>query len=50
MDDPGTYIASPYVANQDDIFVRVGGHIEPIDAPGLGVELDEELTEEHRLN
>jgi L-alanine-DL-glutamate epimerase-like enolase superfamily enzyme len=50
VDDPGEYIASPYVANQDDVYVQDGGVIEPSEKPGLGLELDEGLVEEYRLN
>jgi L-alanine-DL-glutamate epimerase-like enolase superfamily enzyme len=50
LDDPGEYIASPYVANQKDIYVQDGGVIEPPEKPGLGLELDEELIEEYRIN
>ncbi|QHS16682.1 mandelate racemase/muconate lactonizing enzyme family protein [haloarchaeon 3A1-DGR] len=50
LDDPGEYIASPYVANQEDIYVQDGGVIEPPEKPGLGLELDEDLIEEYRLN
>jgi L-alanine-DL-glutamate epimerase-like enolase superfamily enzyme len=50
VDDPGEYIASPYVANQTDVYVRDGGVIEPPEAPGLGLELDDELVAEYRLN
>jgi len=50
IDDPGEYIASPYVANQADIRVQDGGAIEPLDEPGLGVELDDDVVEEYRLN
>jgi L-alanine-DL-glutamate epimerase-like enolase superfamily enzyme len=50
IDDPGEYIASPYVANQSDVHVRDGGVIEPPDAPGLGLELDDEMVAEYRLN
>jgi L-alanine-DL-glutamate epimerase-like enolase superfamily enzyme len=50
VDDPGEYIASPYVANQDDVYVRDGGVIEPPEKPGLGLELDDDLVAEHRLN
>ncbi|WP_276253080.1 mandelate racemase/muconate lactonizing enzyme family protein [Halomontanus rarus] len=48
--DPGEYIASPYVANQSDIYVQDGGVIEPPDAPGLGLELDDDVVEEYRIN
>ena len=50
VEDPGEYIASPYVANQGDIYVQDGGVIEPPESPGLGLELDDELVEEYRLN
>lgn len=50
VDDPGEYIASPYVANQKDVYVQDGGVIEPPEKPGLGLELDEEFIEEYRLN
>jgi L-alanine-DL-glutamate epimerase-like enolase superfamily enzyme len=50
IDDPGEYIASPYVADQSEIRVRDGGVIEPLDEPGLGVELDDDVVEEYRLN
>ena len=50
IDDPGEYIASPYVANQSDIYVQDGGAIEPPDTPGLGLELDEDVVAEYRLN
>ncbi|WP_114579531.1 mandelate racemase/muconate lactonizing enzyme family protein [Saliphagus sp. LR7] len=50
IDDPGEYIASPYVANQTDIYVQDGGTIEPPNEPGLGLELDDEVVEEYRLN
>lgn len=50
LDDPGEYIASPYVENQTDIYVQDGGVIEPLEGPGLGLELDDEMVEEYRLN
>lgn len=50
VDDPGKYLTSPYVANQDDIYVQDGGTITPPEKPGLGVELDEDLIEEYRMN
>ncbi|ADJ16758.1 mandelate racemase/muconate lactonizing enzyme family protein [Halalkalicoccus jeotgali] len=50
IDDPGEYLASPYVDNQTDIYVQDGGIIEPPEKPGLGLELDDELVEEYRLN
>lgn len=49
VDDPGEYIASPYVANQDEIYVRDGGAIDPLEKPGLGIELDEEMIAEYRV-
>jgi L-alanine-DL-glutamate epimerase-like enolase superfamily enzyme len=48
--DPGEYVASPYVANQSDIYVHDGGVIEPPTKPGLGLELDDDLIEDYRLN
>lgn len=48
--DPGEYIASPYVTNQTEIYVRDGGLIEPPDTPGLGLELDDEIVEAYQLN
>lgn len=50
IEDPGEYIASPYVANQDDIYVQDGGVIEPPESPGLGLTLDDVVVEEYRLN
>ena len=50
VDDPGRYIASPYVANQEEIYVQDGGLIEPPEKAGLGMELDTDLIEEYRLN
>ena len=50
LDDPGEYIASPYVANQDDVYVRDGGGIEPPDGPGLGLALDDDVVAEYRLD
>lgn len=49
IDDPGRYVASPYVENQDAIYVRDGGVIEPPSDPGLGVRLDEDTVEEMRV-
>jgi L-alanine-DL-glutamate epimerase-like enolase superfamily enzyme len=48
--DPGEYLASPYVANQEDVYVQDGGRIEPPEKPGLGVELDLDVLEEYRVN
>lgn len=50
MDDPGRYVASPYVANQDDFSLDDDGSVSPPDAPGLGIELDESVIEELRLD
>jgi len=50
IDDPGEYLTSPYVANQEDIYVQDGGAIEPPEKPGLGIDLDEDLVEEYRIN
>lgn len=50
IDDPGVYITGPHIKNQDDIYVRDGGEIIPPDAPGIGIELDERIVEEHRID
>lgn len=50
IDDPGEYIASHYIANQSEIRVQDGGAIEPLEKPGLGIALDDDLLEEYRLN
>ena len=50
LDEPGRYIASPYVANQEEISVNADGTIAPPDRPGLGVELDEDAVAEYRIN
>ncbi|MFC4440387.1 MULTISPECIES: mandelate racemase/muconate lactonizing enzyme family protein [Natrialbaceae] len=50
IDDPGRYIASPYVENPEAIYVEDGGRIQPPEEPGLGIRLDEDAVEEHRLN
>ncbi|WP_338737805.1 mandelate racemase/muconate lactonizing enzyme family protein [Haloplanus salilacus] len=47
-DDPGQYVASPYVANQDE-FGLEDGTISPPDRPGLGVELDDDVVDELRI-
>lgn len=49
IDDPGRFIASPYVKNQDDIYVEDGGTIAPPEKPGLGMELDDDAVEEYRV-
>ena len=48
VDDPGEFVASPYIANQQDYSVDDGGKISPPDKPGLGVEVDEDVLEEYR--
>lgn len=50
IDDPGTYIAGPYVENRDAIYVQDGGQIEPPSEPGLGVTIDEDVFEEYRID
>ena len=50
VDDPGTYVASPYIANQKDVSVQDGGRIEPPEAPGLGLDVDEATLEEYRAD
>lgn len=50
IDDPGRYVASPYIANQEDIYVQDGGRIDPPESPGLGLEVDEDALEEYRAN
>jgi L-alanine-DL-glutamate epimerase-like enolase superfamily enzyme len=49
VDDPGEYLASPYVANQDAVYVEDGGRIRPPEGPGIGVELDWDVVEEYRI-
>lgn len=50
IDDPGEFIASPYVANTEDISVGPDGTVSPPDKPGLGIELDEDTLEEYRVD
>jgi len=50
IEDPGMFIASPYAANQDDLSVEDGGRISPPDRPGIGVEIDRDALEEHRVD
>jgi D-galactarolactone cycloisomerase len=50
VDDPGEYVAGPYVANPDAIHVRDGGTIPAPEGPGLGVELDEDALEAYRVD
>ena len=47
-DDPGQYVASPYVANQDE-FGLEAGVMTPPDRPGIGVELDEDVIDDLRI-
>lgn len=49
-DDPGEFVASPYLSNQDEIYVQDGGRITPPPGPGLGVELDESAIETYRID
>jgi len=49
VDDPGRYVASPYVANQEAFGLDDDGTISPPDRPGIGVELDEDTVDELRL-
>ena len=49
-EDPGEYVAGPYVENPEAIYVRDGGNISAPERPGLGVELDENTIEAHRLD
>lgn len=48
--DPGVYITGSHIENQDDIYVQDGGEIAPPDKPGIGIELDENIVEEHRID
>lgn len=50
IDDPGLFVASPYIANQEDIYVEDGGLMNPPEKPGLGLEVDEDVVEEYRSN
>ena len=50
VNDPGVYITGPHIENQDDIYVQDGGEITPPDKPGIGIELDESVVEEHRVD
>lgn len=50
IDDPGTYIAGPYIENDEAIYVSNGGRIDPPDEPGLGVRLDHDVVEEYRID
>jgi len=49
VDDPGEYLTSPYVANQDAVYVEDGGQIHPPDRPGIGVEIDWDVVEDYRF-
>jgi len=48
-DDPGQYVASPYVANQTE-FGLEDGVMTPPDRPGIGVELDEAVVDDLRID
>lgn len=50
IDDPGTYIAGPYIENREAIYVEDGGTIDPPEEPGLGVRIDEDVFEEYRVD
>lgn len=50
IDDPGRYIAGPYIENDDAIYVRDGGAVTIPDEPGIGVKIDEEVLEEYRID
>ena len=50
LDDPGEYVASPYVENQDAIYVDDDGTIEPPSEPGVGIRLDEDAVERFRID
>lgn len=50
LDDPGRYISSPYVENQDAVYVDDDGVIEPPEEPGLGIRLDDDAVEEFRVD
>lgn len=50
IEDPGEYIAGPYVENRDAIYVEDGGRIDPPEEPGLGVTIDDDVFEEYRVD
>ena len=50
IDDPGRFVASPYLANPEAISVEDGGRIRPPESPGLGVEIDEAELERLRVD
>lgn len=50
VDDPGQYLTSPYVKNQDAVYVEDGGRIRPPENPGIGIELDESILNEYRID
>jgi L-alanine-DL-glutamate epimerase-like enolase superfamily enzyme len=50
IEDPGEYIAGPYIENRDAIYVQDGGLIEPPSGLGLGVTIDDEVFEEYRVD
>lgn len=50
IEDPGRYIAGPYIENDDAIYVKDGGAVTVPDAPGIGVRLDEDVLEDYRID
>jgi L-alanine-DL-glutamate epimerase-like enolase superfamily enzyme len=50
VSDPGVYVAGPHIENQDAIYVEDGGTITPPEEPGLGVTIDEDELEKHRVD
>lgn len=50
IDDPGRYIAGPYIENDEDIYVKDGGEVTVPDEPGIGVQIDEDILEEYRID
>ena len=50
IDDPGEYIAGPYVENRDAIYVQDGGRIDPPSEPGIGVTIDKDVFEKYRID
>ncbi|MFB6281705.1 MAG: mandelate racemase/muconate lactonizing enzyme family protein [Haloferacaceae archaeon] len=50
LDDPGRFIASPYLENQGEIRMDEDGTIRPPEGPGIGVEVDEDALEAYRID
>lgn len=50
VQDPGEYVAGPYIENPEAIYVHDGGNIPAPKEPGLGVTHDEDTLEDYRLN